>query len=139
MVSESPIEQLLGAVDRRDVDAAMALIAPNCRMLVVDGRCAEGEAGVRALFTDFVATVRSSTHRITAQWHEDEVWIAEVQASYELTDRSKRGPLPRACVLREGPDGVTELHFYGAHERQLSDHGTGEQGIRLGGRWIPPL
>jgi hypothetical protein len=138
VVSESPIEQVLGAIDRRDVDAAMAPIAPDCRLLVVDGRRAEGEADVRALFTDFIATTRSSVHRITAQWHQDEVWIAELEGSYELPDWSKISALPRACVLREGPHGVAELHFYGAHERQLSDHSTGE-GLRIGGRWIPPL
>jgi hypothetical protein len=138
-VSQSPIEQLLDAIDKRHVEGAMALIAPSCRLLVVDGRRAEGGAGVRELFTDFVATVRSSTHRITAQWHPDGVWIAELETSYELTDWSKISALPRACVLREGPDGVAELHFYGAHERQLSDRRTGEEGMRIGGRWIPPL
>src|SRR5438552_1222430 len=117
----------------------MGLIAPNCRMLVVDGRRAEGDAGVRELFTDFVATVRSSTHRDTAQWHQDDVWIAEIEANYELRDWLKISALPRACVLREGPDGVAELHFYGARERQLSDHRTGDEGMRIGGRWLPPL
>jgi ketosteroid isomerase-like protein len=138
-VSQSPIEQLLEAIGKRDVEGAMALMAPDCRLLAVDGRRAEGEAGVRELFTDFVETVRSTTHRITAQWHQDDVWIAEVEASYELRDWSKISALPRACVLREGPDGVAELHFYGAHERQLSDHRSGEEGMRIGGRWIPPL
>jgi SnoaL-like domain len=138
-VSESPIEQLLGAIDKRDVEGAMALMAPTCRMLAVDGRCVEGEAEVRGLLTEFVATVRSTTHRITAQWHQDDVWIAELEVSYELMDRLKISALPRACVLREGPDGVAELHFYGAHERQLSDHPAAEEGMRIGGRWIPPL
>jgi ketosteroid isomerase-like protein len=138
-VSESPIEQLLGAIDKRDVEGAMALMAPHCRLLVADGRRAEGAAGVRALLTDFVATVRSTTHSITAQWHEGDVWIAEVEASYELRDWLKISALPRACVLREGPDGVAELHVYGAHERQLSDQGTEAEGMRIGGRWIPPL
>jgi SnoaL-like domain len=138
-VSQSPIEQLLEAIGKLDVEGAMALIAPDCRLLAVDGRRAEGEAGVRELFTDFVEAVRSTTHRITAQWHQDDVWIAEVEASYELKDWMKISALPRACVLREGPDGVAELHFYGAHERQLSDHRSGEEGMRIGGRWIPPL
>src|SRR2546428_11551061 len=138
-MSESPIEQLLGAIDKRDVEGAMALMAPNCRLLAVDGRRAEGEAGVRALLTDFVATVRSTTHRITAQWHQDDVWIAEVEATYELTDRLRIGALPRAFVLRDGPDGFVELHVYGAHERQLTEHRTGDEGMRIGGQWIPPL
>jgi uncharacterized protein (TIGR02246 family) len=138
-VIQSPVEQLLEAVDKRDVDAAIALMTPDCRMLVVDGRRAEGEAEVRALLTDFFATVRSTSHRITAQWHQDDVWIAELEASYELTDWSKVGALPRACVLREGPGGVGEVHFYGAHERPLTDGRPGEEGMRIGGRWIPPL
>lgn len=138
-MSESPIERLLEAIDKRDVEAAMALMAPECRMLTVDGRRAGGEAGVRELLTDFVASVRSTTHRITAQWHQDDVWIAEVEASYELRDRLKMSAVPRACFLREGPAGVAELHFYGARERPLSDHRTGEEGMRIGGRWIPPL
>jgi hypothetical protein len=138
-VSESPIEQLLGAIDRRDIEGAVAPIAPNCQMLAVDGRRAEGEAGVRALFTDFLATVRSSAHRITTQWHPDDVWIAEIEASYELMDRSRITALPRACVLREGQDGIAELHFYGAREHRLPDHRAGEEGLRIGGRWIPPL
>jgi hypothetical protein len=139
VVSESPIEQLLGAIDKRDVEGAMALMAPDCKLLVVDGRRAEGEAAARALFTEFVATVRSTTHTVTAQWHQDDVWIAEVEAAYELIDWLKISALPRACVLRQGPEGVVELHFYGAHERPLSDHRTGGEGMRIGGRWIPPL
>ena len=138
-MSQSPIEELLEAVDKRDVEKAIALMAPDCRLLVVDGRRAEGEAGVREPLSEFVATVRSTTHRVTAQWHQDDVWIAELEASYELKDWMKISALPRACVLREGPSGVAELHFYGAHERQLSDHRSGEEGMRIGGRWIPPL
>jgi hypothetical protein len=42
-------------------------------------------------------------------------------------------------VLREGPGGVAEVNFYGAHERQLTDRRTGEERMRIGGRWIPPL
>jgi len=138
-MTESPIEQLLGAIDKRDVEAAMVLIAPDCEMLAVDGRRAKGAAGVRALLTDFVATVRSVTHTVTAQWHQGDFWIAEFEASYELVDRSKISALPRACVLREGPDGVAELRTYGARERQLSDQLTRDEGILIGGRWIPPL
>jgi hypothetical protein len=138
-VSESPIEQLLGALDRRDLEALMALMAPDARLLTVDGRRAEGTAGVRELLADFLATLRSSKHTVTAQWHQGDVWIAEFEGTYELPDRSKIGALPRACVLRAGADGIAELHAYGAHENQLSDRGTGEQGMRIGGRWIPPL
>jgi SnoaL-like domain len=138
-VTESPIDQLLGAIDELDVEAAMALSAPDCRLLTADGRRAEGTEAVRELLTDFLAAMRSTTHRITAQWHQQNVWIAEVEATYELEDLLKIGALPRAFVLREGPDGFVDLHVYGAHERPLTEHRSDEEEMRLGGRWIPPL
>jgi hypothetical protein len=138
-VSESPIEQLLVAVDELDVQRAIAAAGPDVRLLVADGRRAAGKAAARELLADFLTMLRSSTHRVTAQWHQEDVWIAEVEATYELQDRTRIGPLPRAFVLGEGVDGFTELHVYGAHERPLEDRHGGEGGMRLGGRWIPPL
>jgi hypothetical protein len=138
-VNESPIDQLLGAVDQLDLDAAMALIAPDGRLLTPDGHRADGTAAVRALLSDFLVTVRSTTHRITAQWHQDNVWIAEVDATYVLNDGLQIKALPRAFVLRVGPDGIADLRVYGAHERPLTDHRTDQGGLRIGERWIPPL
>jgi SnoaL-like domain len=138
-VTQSPIEEFLDAVDRLELDAIMALMAPDVRVLVVDGRRAEGTDAVRQLFADFLGQLRATKHRITAQWHEDEVWIAEVDASYELRDWLQLTRLPRAFIVRAGPDGVSELNAYGAHEHQLSDHPTGGSAIWVGGRWVPPL
>ena len=138
-MSQSPIERFLDAVDRLDVDAAMALMAPDARVLVADGRRAEGTEAVRQLFGDFLGQLRSTTHRITAQWHQEDVWIAEVDASYELRDWLQLNGLPRAFVVRAGPNGVSELRVYGAHEHRLSEHPTGEKGTWVGGQWIPPL
>ena len=131
--------QLLEAFDKRDVDASMALIAPDCRLMVVDGRRVEGAEAVRELFTEFLGTLRSTTHRITAEWHLDDVWIAEAEAKYELTGMVRLGARPRAFVAHEGPVGLVELHAYGAHERPLSAHEGGDGELRLGGQWIPPL
>jgi hypothetical protein len=137
-LTKSPLDQLLRAIDLLDVEAAIALMAPNCQMLAVDGRRAEGTAAVRKLLSDFLATILQTTHRISAQWHQDDVWIAEVEATYELKD-GLRVSRPRAFVLRDGPDGLVELHVYGAHQHPLADHRTDEEGMRIGGRWIPPL
>ena len=138
-VSQSPIEEFLDAVDRLELDAIMALMAPDVRLLVVDGRRAEGIDAVRQLFADFLGQLRATTHRITAQWHEDDVWIAEVDANYELRDWLQLNGLPRAFIVRAGPDGVSELKAYGAHEHQLSNHPTGGKAMWIGGRWVPPL
>ena len=116
----------------------MARAAPRMRILTADGRTAEGSVAVRELLADFVGTLRSSTHRITAAWHCEDAWVAEAEATYELKDMVRLGPLPRAFVLREGADGVTSLHAYGAHELPLASYDT-EHEMHLGGRWIPPL
>jgi hypothetical protein len=138
-VEESPIEQLLAAIDRLDAEAAIDLLGADCRLLTVDGRRAEGRQAVGRLLTDFLATLRSTTHRVTAQWHQDNVWIAEVEATYELQDWLQIPALPRAFVLRDGPHGFVDLRVYGAHERPITDHRTGEEGMLIGDRWIPPL
>jgi hypothetical protein len=139
VVDESPIDTLLRAIDALDVEAAIAMFAPDGRFLTADGRRAEGTEAMRALLTSFLATLRSTMHRITAQWHQDNVWIAEVEATYELQDWLKINALPRAYVLRYGPDGVTDLRVYGAHERQLAEHRAGDEGMWIGDRWMPPL
>jgi hypothetical protein len=138
-VPDQPIEQLLRVIDELDVEGVLALAAPDVRLLTVDGRRAAGTTGMRELLTDFLASLRSSTHHITAQWHEDDVWIAEVDASYELRDLTRLGVLPRAFIVRAGPDGLSDVRVYGAHERPLGELSSREHEIRLGGHWIPPL
>jgi hypothetical protein len=139
MVTQSPIDRLLAAIDTLDVDAVTALFAPDARLLATDGRRAEGTEPVRQFFAEFVATLRSTKHRITAQWHQYDVWIAEVEGSYELRDWLLIPAVPRAVVLRGGPDGIADLRIYGAHEHPLSEHRTGEEGTVVGNRWVPPL
>lgn len=136
---ESPIEQLLGAVDALDLEAVIALAAPDVHLLTVDGHHAAGTAAMRAVLTDFLASLRSSTHRVTAQWQPEDVWIAEVDATYELRDLTRIGVLPRAFIVRAGPDGLSDVRAYGAHERPLAELGAGTHEMRLGGHWIPPL
>lgn len=138
-VTESPLDALLRALDTLDVETAVELMAPDCMLLTADGRSAEGTDAVRALLTDFLGALRATAHRITAQWHQGNVWIAEVEADYELTDRMKISALRRAFVLRVGPAGLTAVHAYGASEQTLAEHGGGREGLRIGGRWMPPL
>jgi len=138
-MGESPLDRLLTAIDALDADAVLAQFAPDGRVLTVDGRRAEGSRALQALVTDYLATLRSATHRVTAAWHEDNVWLAELDATYELADGMRTGVLPRAVVLREGAHGIADLRMYGAHEHPLADHRAGEESMRIGGRWIPPL
>jgi SnoaL-like domain len=138
-VEGSPVTQLLAAIDRLDVDAALALAAPDCRLLTVDGRRAQGAEEVRQLLRAFMSSLRSTAHRITSEWHVDDVWIAEVEASYELRDWLQMNDLPRVFVLRGSPNGLVDIRVYGARERPLDDHRTGDEPMRVGGRPLLPL
>jgi hypothetical protein len=137
-VSASPIEQLLSAIDRLDVDGVMGLAATDVSLLTVDGRRARGPEAVRELMESVLGSLRSTSHRITDQWHTDGVWIAEVEADYELRDWLELKALPRVFILRSGENGITDVRVYGAHELPLSDHRT-DTGLYIGDRWIPPL
>lgn len=134
----SPLERFLRAVDDLDADAAMAVLAPDCRILMADGRRATGPDAVRALLADFLATLHSTAHRVTAQWHVDGTWIAEVDAAYEFRDGLRIAGLPRALVARESSDGLSDVRVYGAHERPLDDDASG-RGLMFAGHWMPPL
>ncbi len=137
-MSESPIGQLLQAVDALDVDAVMRISSPECRILTVDGQRAGGAEAVRAVLEGFVARLHSASHRVSAEWHEDNVWIAEVDAVYELADGVRLGPLARAFIVRVDGEQLVDVRVYGAHERPLDDS-VNPQGLRVGGRWLPAL
>jgi hypothetical protein len=135
----SPIDQLLAAIDQLELGSVMSLLGPEIRVLTADGRRSEGREAVHELLSGFLSQLRSTTHRITEQWQVDDVWIAEIDAAYELQDWLRLSGLPRIFVVRMGPDGIADLRAYGAHERPLTDHRTGEEGMWIGSRWIPPL
>jgi hypothetical protein len=138
-VDSSPIDALLDAIDSLDLDRMIRLMAPDGTLLTADGSRAHGTDAVRKVFADYIRQLRATAHRVTAQWHVDGVWIAELEADYELRDFTELKALPRAMVLRDGPEGLADVRIYGAHEHPLSEHRTGEEGMWVGGRWIPPL
>src|SRR5271156_3703594 len=98
MSKESPITQFFAAVDSQDLDRAMSALTPDSRLLTPDGRQVEGSKSIRELLSDFFSEIRSMTHEVQAQWHVEDVWIAEVSASYELRDWHKFEELPRAVI-----------------------------------------
>ena len=138
-MTPSPVDRLLTALDELDADAAAAMFAVDGRLLTADGRRAEGVEAIRALLGDFLGQLRSTAHVTTAHWHQDEVWIAEVEASYVLRDWLKLTDLPRVFILRDAPGGYADLRVYGAHERALASHRSGGDTMPVGGLWLPPL
>ena len=104
-MSESPIERLLAAIDSLDVEAVMALLAPEARLLATDGRRAEGTHQVRELVTASFAELRSTTHEITAQWHVDDAWIAEIDRPASPTSASTARTNTRSASMTPARSG----------------------------------
>jgi ketosteroid isomerase-like protein len=137
-VEKSPLVELLTAIDKLDVEAAMALCAPDCTFITADGRHAAGHPEVSRLLNEFLSVLRSTSHEVTAQWHQGDMWIAEVLANYELRDRLRLEQLRRAFFVRTGAGGILDVRAYGANERQLIER-DGTEPMRMGGRLILPL
>jgi len=117
----------------------VALMGPDCRMLAATGRSYEGAGAVSNMIVELFEVVRSTSHRILTQWQLDDVWIAELEANYELTNDARIGGLPRAMFWRSQPNGSAVLHIYGAHERDIRAFGRPAGALLLDGDWIPPL
>jgi SnoaL-like domain len=139
VVSDSPISRVLEALHALDLDAAVGLFAPDGRLLITTGGFADGAGRVREVLAEFMAPLRAMTHEVSASWHpEDGVWIAELNAHYELKDGERHGPYPRAIVLRGDENGISELRIYGSHELPLTAHAPYRE-VRTGARWLPTL
>jgi hypothetical protein len=137
---DSPTQAMLNALDALDVEAFTSLFVSTGRLMLTNGSVAEGTEQVRAAISAFISELRATTHKITAEWHpEDGVWIAEMQATYELRDHGLRGPYSRATVLRGGPDGIADLRVYGRHELPLTEPEHHYQEVFAGGRWLATL
>jgi SnoaL-like domain len=140
LMSESPIPAFLDAVDVLDVEAIMALFAPAAVLTLPFGEEAKGHGELRTVLTTFLAGLRKTEHHLSSEWHpEPVVWIAEVSATYELTDFSHRGPYKRAIIVHASDNLVDHMSVYGAHELPLSEEGRPYMDVRGPRGWLPTL
>jgi hypothetical protein len=139
-MSDSPFQVALHAIDQLDLDSLISGFAPTARLTTVFGEAVEGREAVRVVLGAFFAGLRATEHVVSNKWNPGpDVWIAEMSATYELTDFSRRGPYRRAMFMRAGDDGIEELHIYGAHELQLLADGGAYQEVRGPHGWLPTL
>ena len=139
-MADSPITAVLRAIDALDLDGALGLFADTGTLLRTDGRTATGRDDVRATLEEFFSHLRAAQHELVHEWNpEPDVWIAQLTATYELTDFGRHGPYPRAAILRTGSTGIVELSFYGSHELPMQASTHGYQEVYAAGRWMPTL
>lgn len=134
------MQAVLRALDALDLEAAVTLFAPNASLSTLFGETASGRDRVHELLGQFLGELRASHHDVRAEWNpEPGVWLAEMSATYELADFSRRGPYGRVMVLREGKDGIEQLRIYGAHELPLAQDGRSYENVRGPHGWLPTL
>ena len=143
-MTDTPLELFLQAFDRLDADACAALFADHGRLRYVDGRVDEGAEAVHDRLREYFADLSSTTHAVRESWHEDRVWVGEVEASYVLADHSILGPVSKVFIVRMASDGIEELRVYAAvepsfHEARIRHERERNSGMMVGGRWVPPL
>jgi SnoaL-like domain len=139
-VGDSPIRSVLRALDALDLDTAISLFAPDAKLMMVFGERVAGRDSVEREFRGFLGEIRAMHHKVTSEWNpEPGVWIAEIEATYELSDFSESGPIERAFIVRTGDDGIEDLRIYGAHEVPLSDGGRRYLNVRGAHGWLPTL
>jgi hypothetical protein len=139
-MSDSPIAAVLAAIDSLDLEGTLELFAPSGNFMTAFGAEANGTEELREELSGFFAGLRGCAHTVETEWHpEPTVWIAEVNATYELEDFSQRGPYKRVLVLRQGEDGIVSLRIYGAHELPLNSSAETYQEVRGPHGWLPTL
>lgn len=141
---DSPLDSFLRAFDRLDADACAALFAEQGRLRYVDGHVDEGLVAVRKRLREYFADLHSATHTLRGHWHEERVWINEVEARYVLADQSSLGPVSKVLVVRMAPAGIEDLRVYAAvepsfHEATNRHERERDRGMKVDGRWLPPL
>ncbi|HWD70749.1 MAG TPA: hypothetical protein VG293_11195 [Solirubrobacteraceae bacterium] len=140
-MADSPIQAVLRALDELDLDGAVAQFAADGLLTTVFGERAEGRVRVREVLGAFLDGLRATRHELESEWNAElGVWLAQVSATYELTDFGRRGPYERAIILRSSDAGIEELRIYGQHEPPLSEAGRGYvevHGAHHG--WLPTL
>ena len=140
-MADSPIQAVLRSLDAIDLEGSLEQFAPGGVLTTVFGDRAEGGAAIRELLGTFLGGLRASHHELEAEWNTAEgVWLAQLSATYELSDFSRRGPFERAIILRGGGAGISELRIYGQHELPLSKSGHGYVEVHDAHHgWLPTL
>lgn len=139
-MSDSALIAVLAAIDSLDLDTTMSLFAADATFHTTYGEQAVGREQVRGELGTFLGELRSTQHEVTSLWNpEPDVWIAEMLATYELSDFSRRGPYGRVFVARTGDEGIEQLRIYGSHELPLPESGLQYREVRGPHGWLPTL
>jgi ketosteroid isomerase-like protein len=139
-MSDSPLRRVLDAIDRLDLEAAVAMFSDDVQLMTVFGSEGTGIDQAREVLAALLAELRGTHHDFTGEWNpEPGIWIAEGTATYELKDFSQRGPFQRLIVVHERDGLISQLRIYGTHELPLTESASTYREVRGPHGWLPTL
>ena len=103
--------QVVGAIDRLDVDAFAGHLTENVWVRVGSSAAVVGRENVRRAFAGFFAGMRAIDHMITGEWLQDDTIIVEAEVTY--TPRQGEGvTIPVATIFRLRENVVYHCQLY---------------------------
>ncbi|MDE3130552.1 MAG: nuclear transport factor 2 family protein [Acidobacteriota bacterium] len=139
-MADTPLQAVLRALDALDLERTLALFAPDGSLTTIFGDAAAGRDAVHDVLAELLGDLRATHHEVTSQWNPEQgLWIAEMSASYVLSDHSRRGPYERVMLVRAGDAGIEQMRIYGAHERPLAESEHPYTEVRGAHGWLPTL
>ncbi|MGH2842628.1 MAG: hypothetical protein ACRDKL_03455 [Solirubrobacteraceae bacterium] len=108
--------------------------------MTVYGGEGTGAEHARAMLGELIGELRTTSHVLISEWNPvPGAWIAELNATYELKDFSRRGPYHRAILLHAADGLIQQLHVYGTHELPLPESEGVYREVRGPHGWLPTL
>jgi hypothetical protein len=103
--------EVVGAIDRLDVDAFAAHLTENVWLRVGSSPAVVGRESVKSEFAAFFAGMRGIDHMITGEWFQDDTIIVEAEVTY-TPRRGETVTIPVATIFRLHDNVVYHCQLY---------------------------
>jgi hypothetical protein len=102
---------VVGAIDRLDVDAFARHLTENVWLRVGSRPAVVGREGVRRAFAAFFGGLRAIDHMVTGEWFQDDTIIVEAEVTYTPA-RGDPFTIPVATIFRLHDNVVYHCQLY---------------------------
>jgi hypothetical protein len=103
--------QVVGAIDRLDVDAFADHLTENVWLRLGSGPAVVGRDAVRNALAAFLGTLRAIDHMITGEWFQDDTIIVEAEVTCTLR-QGDPVTIPVATIFRLHDNVVYHCQLY---------------------------
>jgi len=105
------LEQLLGAVDRKDVDAFVSFLAEDAVFRYGSQDPVRGKAAIRDSVAMFLGMIPAISHRLIDTWERDDTLVCQGEVTYTLLD-GREVTIPFVNVFRLDGELIRDYLVY---------------------------